>query len=386
MQGVPLSRDGAHGEDIIRSSAWRLPTLSYILYVCTSRPRTYFTPTQLERVYGPAGRQLDLQEQGTHPSSIMSGLQYVLQANADHVPLQPVQSITTATGKAVDRKRQSAGVRTMQGAVAGYFNRARAKGTPYAQPCQAHGVEHIPLGTPALERATFWGSSAAAVIPISRAGVWWEDWDASPSAKTTGAPIVAITVNATPARERLSTELRRIAAKRGEYWPIDHQPHRLPARAAFSPSRAASWRPNRDHLVGVHSILASASRWRHESRAPVASGPERARGGCTNACTTARRPLYALQSIPEGAASRVPGICERFNGLRDPSMTLALTWRRDYAQSVPHPGPPLEFCDYPYAPARFTLPQTLLRECPAAPSAPGSEASAAAVARPQACV
>ena len=134
------------------------------------------------------------------------------------------------------------------------------------------------------------------------------------------------------------------------------------------------------------------SRWRHEtrgreqsfvqSRAPAASRPERARGGCTNACKT---PAHCSRSL-KAQASRVPGICERFNGLRDPSMTLALTWRRDYAQIVTHPGPPLEFCDYPHAPARFTLPQSLLRECPAAPSAPGSEASVAAVARPHACV
>lgn len=106
--------------------------------------------------------------------------------------------------------------------------------------------------------------------------------DTSPAAKMTGAPIVAITVNATPARgplaaaslcalramrnwglERHPTELRRIAAKRGIYWPIDHQPHRLPARAAFSPSRAASWRQDQSHLVGMHSIPAGASKWRH---------------------------------------------------------------------------------------------------------------------------
>jgi hypothetical protein len=53
-----------------------------------------------------------------------------------------------------------------------------------------------------------------------------------------------------------------------------------------------------------------------------------------------------MQSIPEGAASRVPGLCERFNGLRDPNMTLVLTGRICYSRMGRHPGPSLEFCNY----------------------------------------
>jgi hypothetical protein len=58
---------------------------------------------------------------------------------------------------------------------------------------------------------------------------------------------------------------------------------------------------------------------------PSRSRPERARGGLhkwLHHCTT---PARYIRSLKVGAASRVPGICERFNGLRDPSMTLSLT-------------------------------------------------------------
>jgi hypothetical protein len=63
--------------------------------------------------------------------------------------------------------------------------------------------------------------------------------DASPAARGTGAPIVAVRGSATAGGLRLqrlvhtkerwrarASELRRIAAKRGIYWLIDHQPHR----------------------------------------------------------------------------------------------------------------------------------------------------------------
>lgn len=88
-----------------------------------------------------------------------------------------------------------------------------------------------------------------------------------------------------------------------------------------------------------------------QSRAPAGSRPERARGGLHkwlhDAC--------ALQSIPEGAASRVPRICERFNGLRDPSMTLALTGAGPTPKEST-PWPASGILRLPYAPARFTLP------------------------------
>lgn len=67
----------------------------------------------------------------------------------------------TVTGNVSDCKRHSAGVRT-QDAVAGYYNRARADGTTYAQPCQAHGTIRIPFSVPAHERTTFWECSATA--------------------------------------------------------------------------------------------------------------------------------------------------------------------------------------------------------------------------------
>jgi hypothetical protein len=63
--------------------------------------------------------------------------------------------------------------------------------------------------------------------------------DASPAARGTGAPIVAVRGSAAAGGLRLqrlvdgqegwrarASELRRIAAKRGIYWLIDHQPHR----------------------------------------------------------------------------------------------------------------------------------------------------------------
>jgi hypothetical protein len=73
-----------------------------------------------------------------------------------------------------------------------------------------------------------------------------------------------------------------------------------------------------------------------------------------------------MQSIPEGAASRVPGLCERFNGLRDPNMTLVLTGRILLFPNGPTSWPVSGILQLPHAPARFTLPQSLLRETPAA--------------------
>jgi hypothetical protein len=89
------------------------------------------------------------------------------------------------------------------------------------------------------------------------------------------------------------------------------------------------------------------------------SRTERARGGCT-VLEHARAPdmglvplvdACALQSIPEGAVARVPGICERFNGLRDPSMT----------PTMPEQSPTLarrwEFCDYLMLQPRSSYPK-----------------------------
>jgi hypothetical protein len=90
--------------------------------------------------------------------------------------------------------------------------------------------------------------------------------------------------------------------------------------------------------------------WRHEARGgaccgravscPSSTTSERPWGGCTKALV---RRHTTMQSIPGGAVSRVPGLCERFNGVRDPKMTLVLTRRMCYSRSGPHPGPSLDF-------------------------------------------
>jgi len=41
-----------------------------------------------------------------------------------------------------------------------------------------------------------------------------------------------------------------------------------------------------------------------------------------------------MQSIPEGATCRGPMLCERYNGLRDPNMTPALSGRVCYSRIV----------------------------------------------------
>jgi hypothetical protein len=114
-------------------------------------------------------------------------------------------------------------------------------------------------------------------------------------------------------------------------------PYRLP--------RADCWRQ-----AGPLCTPSMCARWRHEarrqgvlSRARSSTTSERPRGGCTRALVRRRS---TMQSIPEGAAPRVPGLCERFNGLRDPNMTLVLTGRTCYSRMGGHPGPPLEFCNY----------------------------------------
>jgi hypothetical protein len=84
--------------------------------------------------------------------------------------------------------------------------------------------------------------------------------------------------------------------------------------------------------------------------APAPTTAGRSERGAVAQCTSTHEhstwaldPLVdacALQSIPEGAVARVPGICERFNGLRDPSMT----------PTMPEQSPTLarlwQFCDY----------------------------------------
>ena len=59
------------------------------------------------------------------------------------------------------------------------------------------------------------------------------------------------------------------------------------------------------------------------------------------------------------------GICERFNGWRDPSMTLELSGRIRYSRLV-HTLVTTGISQLPHAPAMFTLPQSLLRESHAA--------------------
>ena len=89
----------------------------------------------------------------------------------------------------------------------------------------------------------------------------------------------------------------------------------------------------------------------------------------------------ALQAIPEGAAGQGARDMRAIQRLAGSKHDARAHWRRAYAQRVHTLARLWNFATTLNAPARFTLPQSLLRECPAAP---GSEASAAAVARPQA--
>jgi hypothetical protein len=90
--------------------------------------------------------------------------------------------------------------------------------------------------------------------------------DASPAARGTGAPIVAVRGSAAAGGLRLqrlvdgqegwrarASELRRIAAKRGIYWLIDHQPHR-PERGLLVVWPA--W-----HLGSMATTAQSERRW-----------------------------------------------------------------------------------------------------------------------------
>ncbi len=92
----------------------------------------------------------------------------------------------------------------------------------------------------------------------------------------------------------------------------------MPARAAFSPSRAASWCRNEHHSADVHSIPVWAFRWRHEVRGVrvvsqsvirAVSCPSSFRTGASagrlHKCLHQLHDAYALQTIPEGAAPRV---------------------------------------------------------------------------------
>lgn len=71
------------------------------------------------------------------------------------------------------------------------------------------------------------------------------------------------------------------------------------------------------------------------------------------------------KSILEALHLRCLGICERFNGWRDPSMTLELSGRIRYSRLV-HTLVATGISQLPHAPAMFTLPQSLLRESHAA--------------------
>jgi hypothetical protein len=112
-------------------------------------------------------------------------------------------------------------------------------------------------------------------------------------------------------------------------------PH-TPAHSCTPPARPHACTPAR---LRLHAP---------QPAAPTTAGRSE-RGAVAQCSSTHEHPTWAwgplvdacaLQSIPEGAVARVPGICERFNGLRDPSMTptmpeqsatLARRW---------------EFCDY----------------------------------------
>jgi hypothetical protein len=114
------------------------------------------------------------------------------------------------------------------------------------------------------------------------------------------------------------------------------------ARTAARRLHARARTPARPHACTSARLHAP------QPAAPTTAGRSE-RGAVAQCSSTHEHPTWAwgplvdacaLQSIPEGAVARVPGICERFNGLRDPSMTptmpeqsatLARRW---------------EFCDY----------------------------------------
>lgn len=95
------------------------------------------------------------------------------------------------------------------------------------------------------------------------------------------------------------------------------------------------------------------------SRAPPAAAAAALSGA------VAQRPVVKLQSIPGGAASRVPGICERFNGAGSKHDGRA-PWAGLLFPNGRVPWPASGILQLPHAPARFTLPQSLLTESPAA--------------------
>lgn len=72
------SAEMAHTENLSldRPHSGRPPSTTIYVYARTGLIHT--SANQLERVYLPAGRQLDLQEQGTHPSPTVFELQSVL--------------------------------------------------------------------------------------------------------------------------------------------------------------------------------------------------------------------------------------------------------------------------------------------------------------------
>jgi hypothetical protein len=136
-------------------------------------------------------------------------------------------------------------------------------------------------------------------------------------------------------------------------------PYRLP--------RAESWRqagplcaPSMSVCGGAMRLVGSAC-----SLVPSATQHRRDRGAVARdpMSTTHPRCSRSLKALRPG----YPETCERYNGLvlRDPNMTPTLTGRSCYSRIV-HTLVASGILQLPHAQARFTLPQSLLRETPAA--------------------
>jgi hypothetical protein len=140
-----------------------------------------------------------------------------------------------------------------------------------------------------------------------------------------------------------ASDLRWTAAKRGHI--LTHRSSAAwfvvcAASAHYRLPRAESWRQAGPLCTPPICVTDSAMESVGGACGLAVSCPQQHSIGATaGRCT---RPhvddASTVQSIPEGAASRVPGLCERFNGLRDPNMTPARGGRICYSRIVTHPG------------------------------------------------